>query len=199
MTSPLLDLLIALAELFEPGGRFRTAAFGEALRGGWAGPPLRGALEALLAADPLEREVAYADHFLFSSWHPVLHLEASVQTLGHLCDEELLARREALHRQMGVRPPEGRCADHLASGFTVLATALGVLAENPADGDRNQALRTFVNEHLAPQVRQLKALGSGRPLHPVYAAALDVAMALLDELGPALAGPDEGHAARESA
>ncbi len=199
MTSPLLDLLVALAELFEPGGRFRQAAFVRAQAGTWAGPRLRAALESLRGADPLDRDVAYADHFLYSSWHPVLHLEASVQTLGHLCDEDLLARRADLHRRMGVLPPPGRCADHLASGFSILATGLGVLATEPGDPDRDQAIHTFVTEHLGPQVRQLQAIGQGRPLHPVYSAALEVAMALLEELGPALAGPGSAEGGRVSA
>lgn len=199
MSSPLVDLLSALADLFSPGGRFRAGAFEVAQAGTWAGPRLQAALNELVAADPLGLEVAYADHFLYSSWHPVLHLEASVQTLGHLCDEDLLARREALHRQMGVAPPSGRCADHLASGLAILASGLMVLARDPGDPEQNRVLHAYVAEHLAPQVHRLQALGQGRPLHPVFAGGLAVTVALLDELGPALAGPgkaDSGRATR---
>ncbi len=189
MSNPLVDLLGSLSDLFAPGGGLRLAAFERALASGWAGPELKAALSDLLAADPTDLDVAYADHFLYSSWHPVLHLEASVQTLGHLCDGELLAHREALHRSMGVTPPPGRCADHLASGLAILASGLAILAREPDDPERTAALRLYVSQHLVPQVRGLQSLGLGRPLHPVYAAGLTATLDLLDELGPALAGP----------
>ncbi|HJV22629.1 MAG TPA: molecular chaperone TorD family protein [Holophagaceae bacterium] len=189
MKTSLPVLLEALAALFAEPGTQPSRAFRDAAEAGWPGPKLTESLLRLAAADTAELDVAYADHFLYSSWEPVLHLEASVFRQGLLCDEALLARRASLHARMGAHPPEGRCPDHLASGLQVLAAALAGLGRTGLDPDRLSALRTFVTEHLGPQVSALRELGQTRPLHPVFEAALEVAQELLAELAPALAEP----------
>ncbi|HJV89618.1 MAG TPA: hypothetical protein VJ623_04875 [Holophagaceae bacterium] len=186
MRASLPVLLEALADLFATPGTPPTRAFRDAAEAGWPGPKLTDSLRQLAAADTTDLDVAYADHFLYSSWEPVLHLEASVFQEGQLCDEALLARRAELHARMGAFPPEGRCPDHLASGLQVLADALRGLGREGLEPGRLAAVHAYVTEHLAPQVSALRALGQTRPLHPVFGAALDVAEDLLAEMAPAL-------------
>ncbi|MBI3130775.1 MAG: molecular chaperone TorD family protein [Acidobacteria bacterium] len=191
MRAPLPELLEALARIFGTPGALPRRAIRTAADSPWPGPKLSAALRRLVEAPAAELPVAYAGHFLYSSWEPVLHLEASVYRDGSLCDEDILQARDRLHRGMGVQPPPGRCPDHLASGLQILAAGLRKLSPLAPIPDREEALRAFIAQHLLPQVQGLQRVGAQRPLHPVFEGGLEVTEAVLEEILEALAQPKD--------
>ncbi len=189
MRAPLPELLEALGGIFGTPGCFPREVFAEASAAAWASPRLAAALQRLAHSSRAELEVAYADHFLYSSWQPVLHLEASVYRHGHLCDQDILEDLKELHQQMGVVLPPGRCPDHLASGLEAMSSGLRNLGGRGWNPAREEAVRTLASRHLLPQVEGLRRVGNQRPLHPVFEGALEGVEILLEEI---LATPSEG-------
>lgn len=186
MGAPLPELLEALSQMFGTPGAFPRRIFRVTAEAPWPGPKLAAALHRLVEAPHQDLAIAYADHFLYNSWEPVLHLEASVYRDGQLCDEDILQARESLQHSLDAPAPVGRCPDHLASGLEVLAISLRNLGPSPASG-KEAALRTLIAHHLLPQVQGLQQVGAQRPLHPALEAALEAAEAVLQEILEAVA------------
>lgn len=186
MRAPLPELLESLACIFGIPGGFPRETFAATASAKWASRRLATALRRLAEAPPEGLDVAYADHFLYSSWQPVLHLEASVYRHGHLCDQDILEDLKDLHRRMGVSLPPGRCPDHLASGLEALAWGLRSLGGRGWSREREAAVRTFANRHLLPQVEGLLRVGIQRPMHPVFEGALEAVALVVAEILEAL-------------
>lgn len=188
MGAPLVELLEALAGIFEGPGPLPRQALRSAGQGGWAGPELARSLARLAEAPSGGLGVAYADHFLVNSWHPVLHLESSVLTCGHLADPEVLSDLAGLQAALGGRPASLRSADHLSVELETLAGGLRTLAEAP-DGAVEAALRRLGRRHLLPHLEALRELARDRPMAEAYEAALAAAEALVREILEALDAP----------
>jgi TorA maturation chaperone TorD len=189
MRAPLPELLEALARIFGTPGAFPRREIQAAAEATWPGPKLALALRRLAASAEGELDTAYVDHFLYSSWHPVLHLEASVYREGRLCHDDILKQLALLHEGMGVEPAPSRCPDHLASGLEALAAGLRALGAGPTPA-REAALGAFIAQHLLPQVQGLRRVGAQRPLHPVFEGGMEAVEALLPEILGGLAGAE---------
>lgn len=174
MSLHLPELLRALAEIFAHPGAFPKATLQTATDAFWISAPLKQDLECLLASETPDLAVAYADHFLVSREHPVLHLEASVHLTGLLRDPALLHDLDHHYEALGFDIPEGQSPDHLATELQALAMGLQRLGVANEDGMAKLVpnLLGLVDLHLLPLLKDLLALAGSRPLHPAYAAAL---------------------------
>ena len=174
MSLHLPELLRALAEIFARPGAFPKATLKAATEAFWISAPLNADLKCLLASGTPDLSVAYADLFIVSREHPVLHLEASVHLTGLLRDPALLHDLDHHYETLGFDVAEGLSPDHLATELQALAMGLQRLGSaNEAElGKIVSNLLGLVDLHLLPLLKELIALAGSRPLHPAYAAAL---------------------------
>lgn len=174
MSFHLPELLQALAAVYARPGAFPKAALEAATQAFWISASLKSDLECLLASETPDLAVAYADHFLVSREHPVLHLEASVHRTGLLRDPALLHDLDRHYEVFGFCPPEGLGPDHLATELEALAMGLQRLGNATEDEVPKvvSTLLSLVDLHLLPLLTELDTLAGRRSLHPVYAAAL---------------------------
>jgi len=176
------DLLRALAAVFARTGALPRETFASARTAFWVSEPLQTALAGLLDAEEEALAVAYADHFIVSRDHPVLHLEASVHRTGLLRDPALLRDLDHHYEAFAFGVPEGLGPDHLATELGALALGLqrleGTNEEELAHLVAN--LLGLIDLHLLPLLRELKSLAEARPMHPIYAAALASALATVE-------------------
>jgi len=182
MSLHLPDLLRALAEIFARPGAFPKATMEAATQAFWVSVSLKSDLEHLLASETPDLAVAYADHFLVSREHPVLHLEASVHRTGLLRDPALLHDLDHHYEALGFDAPEGRSPDHLATELEAMAMGLQRLG-NATEEELPKIVSNLlglVDLHLLPLLAELSALAGTRPLHPVYAAALASSTSCVD-------------------
>ena len=169
--------LKAVAGVFARPGDFPAETLRSATWAPWVPVDLQAPLDRMVAFEWEDLAVAYADHFLVSQTHPLLHLEASVHRMGLLRDPELLGELELIYAALAFEVPAGRSPDHLATELEALAAGLQRLAA-VREGDTGpllHALRALMDLHLHPLLEELKAKAATRPMHPAYAEALAAA------------------------
>lgn len=174
MSLHLPGLLRALAEIFAQPGAFPKATLETATDAFWISAPLKASLERLLASETPDLAVIYADHFLVSREHPVLHLEASVHRTGLLRDPALLHDLDHHYEAFGFNVPDGLSPDHLATELEALAMGLQRLggADEKELAKIVSNMLGLIDLHLLPLLTELDALAGSRPLHLTYAATL---------------------------
>jgi nitrate reductase assembly molybdenum cofactor insertion protein NarJ len=175
-------LLRALAGILARPGGLPRDLLAEGGRAFWVSPDLKAALNRMLDSETPDLAVAYADAFLVSRDHPVLHLEASVQHTGLLRDPALLHDLDHHYAALGFDPPEGRSPDHLATELEAVAAGLQRLggADTAELAHLVANLTGLIDLHLLPLLVELQRLARARHLHPTYAAALAAAASCVE-------------------
>ena len=172
------DLLEALGELFLVPGARPSGLLASVREAEWAEPPLRAALDQLLAAPAEDLDVAYAGLFLARTGRPTLRMNASALRTGLHRDPEIMARLAPLYQAAGVEPEGPRQPDDLGCLLLLLARLLRLVAAGREDLEA--AMAGLFREPLEPLARTV-AKGLAEPgVPPSYAAAGATLDAVMD-------------------
>lgn len=182
MNATIPELLRSLAAVFATAGPFPRTGLEAGAQAFWASPGLKDAILRLLATAGPDWPEVWADHFLVSRDHPVLHLEASVHRTGLLSDPALLQDLDLHYAVLGFEAPGGRGADHLASELEALAAGLDRLRSTDEVWLETLVphLASLLDLHLRPLLEELARLARHRPCHSAITAALTAASASVD-------------------